>query len=158
MTGPGRRGQRARKPQGTMVALLLSVLAAWSGAAWAEAEPFGRLFFTPERRAALDYQRQFNVHQARVMEGTTLTVNGVIRRSSGKSTVWVNGIPHDDNLLTSDVRPRIDPDDPSKVVLTTSQEPPVSLRVGESVNRATREKQDGLEGGQVAAKRENKLR
>jgi hypothetical protein len=133
--------------------LMASLLATCLGAARAEDEAVGRLFFTPERRAALDRQRGLNIHEGRVMEGNSLTVNGVIRRSSGKSTVWINGVPHNDDLPTSDVQPRIDPRDPSKVVLTTGQEPPVELKVGESINRATREKGDGLDGGSVEVKR-----
>ena len=149
---------RARRGACLVVALLAaSLLGVRPGAAQAEDETIGRLFFTPERRAAMDRQRQFNVQQARVMEGASLTVDGVVRRSSGKSTVWVNGVPHDDNLTNSEVRPHIDARDPSRVLLKAGEEAPASLRVGESINRTTREKQDGLKGGSVVVKTMSKV-
>ena len=51
----------------------------------------GRLFFTPERRQALDQQRKTRQFQETVVEGDTLTLDGVVTRSSGKWTLWVNG-------------------------------------------------------------------
>ncbi len=145
---------RVRRGACLAVALLAaSLLGARPGAAQAEDQTIGRLFFTPERRAAMDRQRQFNVQQARVMEGASLTVDGVVRRSSGKSTVWINGVPHDDDLANSEVRPHIDARDPSRVLLKAGEEAPASLRVGETINRTTREKQDGLEGGRIAVRR-----
>lgn len=50
-----------------------------------------RLFYSPRERAALDAQR--NKSAAPGLEGDTLTVNGVVTRSSGRSTVWINGAP-----------------------------------------------------------------
>jgi hypothetical protein len=132
---------------------LLAVLQALTFPARAQEDPLGRLFFSPDRREALDRQRSLNVQQARVIEGSTLTVNGVIRRSSGKSTVWINGVPHDDNQVASDVRPVIDRRDPSRVTLNAANEAPASLRVGETINRTTRERGDGLEGGTVVVRR-----
>jgi len=51
----------------------------------------GRLFFTPEQRAQLDYS------QARNIKGTgssapVLTVNGIVQKTGGERTVWVNGV------------------------------------------------------------------
>jgi hypothetical protein len=116
----------------------------------AEADALGRLFFTPERRAELDRQRYLNVKQARVMEGDNLTVNGVIRRSSGRSTVWINGVAHEDNRPTSEVTPLIDGRNPNRVVLKAGDDVSAPLKVGESINRATGERQDGLAGGRIA--------
>ena len=60
---------------------------------------FGRMFFTPEQRAILDDARKKNL---RIEIGTenvqpaaspapqNLSVNGIVRRSDGKSTVWLN--------------------------------------------------------------------
>ena len=53
----------------------------------------GRLFFSAERRQALDQQRRTKQFQETVVEGDTLTLNGVVRRSSGKWTLWINGSP-----------------------------------------------------------------
>ena len=65
--------------------LLASALPAWSQSA-----PLGRLFFTPEQRIQLDRLRQqamLSNHQ----QDASYTLNGEVRRSSGKNTRWVNG-------------------------------------------------------------------
>jgi hypothetical protein len=150
--GWGRSGRPAAHRLPCALALLAALQALTFGAR-AEDEAIGRLFFSPERREALDRQRSLNVQQARVMEGATLTVNGIIRRSSGKTTVWINGVPHDDHQSASDVRPIIDRRDPSRVTLNAANESPATLRVGETINRTTRERGDGLEGGTVVVRR-----
>lgn len=53
-------------------------------AASAEEQPLGRLFFTAQQRATLDRQR-------RQVPRASDTLNGEVRRSSGKNTRWVNG-------------------------------------------------------------------
>lgn len=45
----------------------------------------GRLFFTPEQRAGMDVARQ-----DRVSATANVTLNGVIVRNDGKTTVWIN--------------------------------------------------------------------
>ena len=80
-------------PRGTKAAALLAA-ALLLPAAPAAAEELGKLFLTPERRAALERQRQLNIRESQpVIEGATLMVTGVVKRSSGKSTTWVNGTP-----------------------------------------------------------------
>ncbi|OQY76184.1 MAG: hypothetical protein B6D47_00250, partial [Rhodocyclaceae bacterium UTPRO2] len=50
----------------------------------AGAETLGRLFFTPERRAALERQRQLNIRETqKTIEGAELGVSGIVQRSSG---------------------------------------------------------------------------
>ena len=60
-----------------------------------EAQEVGRLFFTPEQRAALDARRKSRVPDrpavAPVAASPTTRVDGFVRRSGGPSTVWVNG-------------------------------------------------------------------
>jgi len=73
--------------------LLLLFLTLGQSAAWAQPEPLGRLFFTPQQRAGLDRQRQLNPN---FLANTTdadssLTINGEVRRSSGRGTRWING-------------------------------------------------------------------
>lgn len=73
--------------------LLLLFLALGQSAAWAQPEPLGRLFFTPQQRAALDRQRQLNPNfLANATDAdTSLSINGEVRRSSGRNTRWING-------------------------------------------------------------------
>jgi hypothetical protein len=58
------------------------------------AQEVGRLFFTPEQRAALDARRKARVPDkpaATVVASPTTRVDGFVKRSGGPSTVWVNG-------------------------------------------------------------------
>jgi len=57
------------------------------------AETLGRLFFTPEQRAQLDTLRIRKVVSAQTKDEPPpefVTYNGIIRRTDGKTTVWVN--------------------------------------------------------------------
>jgi hypothetical protein len=68
-------------------------------------ERLGRLFFTPAQRASLDVARSQRARTALATEKTeqeatpvpqTITYSGVLRRSDGKTTVWINNQPvHD---------------------------------------------------------------
>jgi hypothetical protein len=76
--------------------LLLSFgLALMSAAPMCTAQEVGRLFFTPEQRAALDARRKARVPDkpaaAAVVASPTTRVDGYVRRSQGPSTVFVNG-------------------------------------------------------------------
>lgn len=57
------------------------------------AEPLGRLFFTPEQRAQLDTLRIKKVVASQTKDEPApeiVTFSGIVRRSDGKATVWVN--------------------------------------------------------------------
>jgi hypothetical protein len=67
-------------------------------------EPMGRLFFTPTQRSSLDVARSQRARTTLATERTeeqqpavpqeqTITYGGMVRRSDGKSTVWINGKP-----------------------------------------------------------------
>jgi len=66
-------------------------------------EPMGRLFFTPAQRSSLDVARGQRARTGLATEPTaeqpsapqeqTITYGGMVRRSDGKSTVWINGKP-----------------------------------------------------------------
>lgn len=58
------------------------------------AEPLGRLFFTPAQRNSLDAGKELDMPKKAgpaVRGPRSLTVNGIVTRSDGESTVWVNG-------------------------------------------------------------------
>lgn len=122
-------------------------------AAAQQSDTLGRLFFSPEQRATLERQRQLNLQQTETLEGDTLTLDGIVRRSSGRSTVWVNGIAQHNGAMTTGVRVELGRSDTASAVLSAGDEAPLSLKVGESANRSTRKKQDGLDGGRVTVKR-----
>jgi len=57
------------------------------------AETLGRLFFSPDQRAQLDMLRTKRVVASQTKEEPppeVVTYNGIVRRSDGKTTVWVN--------------------------------------------------------------------
>lgn len=113
------------------------------------AEPLGRLFFTPERRAALERQRQFNIQETQAFEGAVVSLDGLVLRSGGKHTAWVNQRPQDEAATASGVtvRPGLIP---GQATVVTGDENPAQLKVGESLNRATGEKASGLGDGRLA--------
>ena len=77
------------------------VMAAVAGPAVAADPPIGRLFFTPAQRASLDVARSQRTRAAVATERTeqlvveqpvpqTITYGGMVRRSDGQTTVWIN--------------------------------------------------------------------
>lgn len=134
----------------SLVALLCAVVSASPALAQ---DKLGRLFFTPERRALLERQRQSNIQETRSLEGANMSLDGVVMRSGGRSTHWINGRPQDERSSNSGVRIVATPRDPARARLTAGEEAPADLRVGESINRATREAKSGIEGGSIVVNR-----
>lgn len=119
----------------------------------ASAETLGRLFFTPERRAALERQRLLNIQVTQqAIEGETLAVSGIVKRSSGRNTAWVNGAPQYDANASAGVRVEIDRSNPGTATVTAGEETPASLKVGEAINRATRKTNSGIGEGRIVVK------
>jgi hypothetical protein len=77
-----------------LAAILAGLLGAAASADTA-AQELGRLFFTPEQRAALDARRKARIPDkpsaTPQAESPVTRVNGIVQRSGGKSTVFVNG-------------------------------------------------------------------
>lgn len=81
-----------------MSARLAAALVLMLGAGAACGAELGRLFFTPEQRATLDNMRQKNVSKeaagdkepAAAPMPQNVSIDGVVRRSDGKDTVWLN--------------------------------------------------------------------
>ena len=120
----------------------------------AQAQELGRLFFTPEQRAALDARRKARVPDkpaaAPLVESPVTRVNGAVQRSGGKSTVWVNGetIPEDAQADGARVAPR--GNNPGRVSIPAGEGPQrYDLRVGESVDRGSGEVRDVIGGGEI---------
>lgn len=112
--------------------------------------PLGRLFFTPERRAVLERQRLTNVRETETVEGTSMSLDGVVVRSSGKSTVWISGrAQHENDAGASGVAARLTRRQPGKAVLSAGDEAPQSVRVGDTVNRGTLERHSILGNGSI---------
>lgn len=90
----------------------------------ASAKELGRLFFTPEQRAQLDYR------YAREMRpdnsGHGMILNGIVQRHGGKRTAWINGVPQ--TAGNSDEKA---PE--SMPVTLPGQTKPVKVKVGQRI-------------------------
>ena len=136
----------------TALVLIAAGLGPAFGAWGAESADLGRLFFTPERRQALEYQRNFNVQEAQTLQGTTMSLDGVVYRSSGKSTVWINRqAQNEGETARTGVSATVSPKTPGKALLAPGEEVAAELKVGETMNRATGERNTRLGGGKVVA-------
>lgn len=117
-------------------------------------EYLGRLFFTPERRQNLDRQRQLNIQEKQeISEDPTLTINGLVTRSSGKRTVWINGVAQNDNETPSGVAVTPNKKEAGKVFVQSVDAPAGNTKVGNTVNRNTGESTDLLNGGRINIRR-----
>jgi hypothetical protein len=125
----------------------LGVCAALVAAAVPELAPaqerLGRIFFTPAQRASLDVARSQRARTALAtdkaeQEATpvpqTITYSGLVRRSDGKTTVWINNQPvHDrESAGAAAIVGRVRPD--GSVTLQVPQSGrSVTLKPGQSV-------------------------
>lgn len=123
-------------------------------AAGAQAQELGRLFFTPDQRAALDARRKARVPDkpaaAAVAESPLTHIDGAVRRSGGKSTVWVNGetIPEGAQPGSAKVAPP--GSSPGRVSIPAGEGAQrFDLRVGESLDRGSGEVRDVIGEGEV---------
>ena len=115
-------------------------------------DSLGRLFFTPERRQAMDRQRQLNplgTTESASSETPTLTINGIVTRSSGKRTVWINGEAQHENDNLGTVHALPDPRHPGQVSIHPDDAPPARAAVGDTVLRDTGETAPLLGDGQI---------
>lgn len=136
-----------------IVAILLgATLSLW--AAGAQAQELGRLFFTPEQRAALDARRKARVPDkpatTPVTESPVTRVDGAVRRSGGKSTVWVNGetIPEGAQPGSAQATPKAAA--PGRVSIPAGEGAQrLDLRVGESLDRGSGEVRDVIGEGEL---------
>lgn len=111
------------------------------------AQELGRLFFTPQQRQELDRRREANIHEsATATVESSMTINGHVARSSGKTTTWINGVPQYDSVRTRD---------PARITVGGSEgEPPVDLRIGQTLDKARGEVKDELGGGRIIIRRD----
>jgi hypothetical protein len=114
-------------------------------------QEFGRLFFTPEQRAALDARRKARVPDkpaAVVVASPTTKLDGYVKRSDGPSTVWVNGEPLPEGDGDA---PRIGP----RVSISVGEGGRrAALRPGEVLDRGTGEVRDVIGDGEIRIRRQ----
>ena len=135
-----------------LVVLLLAAAAARAG------EPsLGRLFFTPAQRLALEEARRKNVRaevqaeeKPKAPPVRNVSVTGVVRRSDGESTVWVNGKPVD-GATDDGLKVRITAGQQAAVIVQDpAQGRTVRLKVGQRADVLTGHIQESYEHRQAA--------
>jgi hypothetical protein len=105
-------------------------------------ENLGRLFFTEQQRQDLDRRRQANIRETAVVVESSVTVNGQVSRSSGRSTIWLNGVPQDNARR---------PLDPARVTLPGGEgAPSVNLKIGQTLDKVRGEIRDPAVDGRIA--------
>lgn len=113
----------------------------------------GRLFFTPEQRAALDARRKARVPDkpaAVVVTSPTTKLDGYVKRSGATSTVWINGEPLPEGAGDA---PRIGP----RVSISVGEGGRrAALRPGEVLDRGSGEVRDVIGDGEIRIRREAK--
>ena len=114
-------------------------------------DSLGRLFLTPEQRAALEELRYQKPVEIKIPEIITeelvkpetenpdignIEVNGLVYRKNGKSTAWINRVSSYEGDLTNEYiqidADNIKPDDVEIVIPTNDTK--VNLKAGESFN------------------------
>jgi hypothetical protein len=124
--------------------LAVTILLGLAGDPAAAAENLGRLFFTPQQRQDLDRRRQANIQESAVTVNSSLTVNGQVSRSRGKTTVWINGVPQESTRR---------PLDPARVSLPSGQgetsESSVNVKIGQTLDKVRGQVKDPIEGGKI---------
>lgn len=95
----------SRMPLRALAALCTTLSLLASPAVHAQTQPLGRLFNTPQERAQLDARRAgaetppASGAQTPLPPPQPLQVNGVVLRSGGRGTVWINQSPAPDSSV-----------------------------------------------------------
>ena len=121
-------------------AMLLAVVGILStDAALAQDNALGRLFYTPKQRAALNANIRSitKTPKKRIPIPRSVTLSGVVTRSDGERTVWVDGKAYHQGD-PKDMRVITDSGDPARAELKVrGVRKRVPVRVGQQLNPAS---------------------
>ena len=131
------------------IILIMAALLPWCASF---AEPLGRLFFTPAQRNTLDAGNQLAKPREAALSGPrAATLNGVVTRSDGESTVWVNGhaVSRTGSAAVNASASAADPTAARVELPGTGGR--VKLRVGQRFDRSTGKVRESYESASVEA-------
>lgn len=112
------------------------------------AEPLGRLFFSPDERAMLDQQRNKTGGDSpptQAAQTEQVTLNGIVRRSSGKTTAWINQLPQHENETPQGVAVQQEKTSKPSAVLLLPSGKKVNLKAGQTFDTAKGKVREGYE-------------
>ncbi len=140
----------------SVLIVLLSVLPVFHEAL-AQDEPLGRLFYTARQRAALDANTRSASERAKkpIPIPPSVTLNGVVTRSDGEQTVWIDGRAYHRNE-SGELQVITRSGDPAVVEIKVPGVPnrrPV--RVGQQLDPVTGETFEAFETPPPQTRREN---
>lgn len=113
--------------------------------AGAGAEPLGRLFFSPDERAMLDRGRNQTSRSA-MISTEEITLNGIVRRSGGKTTTWINQVPQRENENPQGIAVLRSPARSSVVPLQLPSGKQVRLKPGQTYDTTQGRVREGYQG------------
>lgn len=115
------------------------------------AEDLGRLFFTPEQRAMLDLARRTQPTAAQGADAPSdgVTLSGIVTRSDGRQTVWINGRPQPAGVATGR-------SPASASIPLPGGGGQVRLRVGQTLDPTSGKVEEGYRRPRLPAAPENK--
>lgn len=128
-----------------LIALLTALLA--NNAVLAQDETLGRLFYTARQRAALDANIDSTSRRTEkpIPIPPSVTLNGVVTRSDGEQTVWIDGRPYH-RTETGDLKVIIKPSEPSVAeIKVRGVSESRSLRVGQQLDPVSGETFEAFE-------------
>ena len=141
-----RKGKNVKR--GLRIFLVMAATLPWCASN--SAEPLGRLFFTPAQRNTLDAGKQLAKPRQAAPDGPRAAMlNGVVTRSDGESTVWVNGHSVSRTGLPNASASHSDPATARLELQGTGGR--VKLKVGQRFDRSTGKVQESYESAPVAA-------
>lgn len=98
--------------------------------------PLGRLFFSPVERRQMDISRERDSLTVLESLGSEIiSLNGVITRSAGSATIWINGTPRAEKLATSPLILSADGNDTACILVQAGTNPPKRHLIGTRFNR-----------------------
>jgi hypothetical protein len=109
-----------------------------------ESHKIGRLFFSPDERAMLDRTRQKSGGSA-VSSSEQITLNGIVRRSSGKTTAWINQVPQHENEAPQGVAVQQGRTSKPSALLLLPSGKKIDLKAGQTFDTAKGKVREGYE-------------
>jgi hypothetical protein len=118
-----------------------------------ESHKIGRLFFSPDERAMLDRMRQKSGGST-VTATEQVTLNGIVRRSSGKTTAWINQVPQNENETPQGIAVQQGKTSKPSALLLLPSGKQVQLKAGQTFDTTKGKIREGYEDSTAPAPQE----